>query len=422
MGLIFHFVIFLRIAGMPMGSVRTVYFFISILSAVLPLTCASAQVALPVQQPGRFDEQRRETSEMAVSIMVSCLACTCARFAEDIRNVVNDIRPGGMRVLPMLGVGGFQNIHDILLLRGVDMGTVDQDNLRLIQKKDPDLYNHLEQRIQYITKLYNAEFHVLARMDIASLADLEGKVVNFDLKGSQTQVMAENVFNMLKIKVQKSYFDSDQAIQKLAAREIGAMIVLTGAPQSALQQVRREDGFHFVPVSEASLPQNDLKPVLEDYLPAQLTADFYPNLIAPDKPVPTIGNRTLLAVYNWPEESERYRRIARFVQEFFSHIEQFRDKARHPKWKEINLAAEVPGWTRFKAAQDWLDGKRTLAAATPPASPTSTATEDIKAAFQSFLERYQASTGRDITEAEREQFFREFRSHIEAQAPRRAAR
>jgi hypothetical protein len=28
---------------------------------------------------------------------------------------------------------------------------------------------------------------------------------------------------------------------------------------------------------------------------------------------------------------------------------------RHPKWKEASIAAVIPGWQRFKVAQDWLD-------------------------------------------------------------------
>jgi len=27
----------------------------------------------------------------------------------------------------------------------------------------------------------------------------------------------------------------------------------------------------------------------------------------------------------------------------------------HPAWKDVNLAAPVPGLTRFSVAQDWLD-------------------------------------------------------------------
>jgi uncharacterized protein len=30
---------------------------------------------------------------------------------------------------------------------------------------------------------------------------------------------------------------------------------------------------------------------------------------------------------------------------------------RHPKWREVNIAATLPGWTRFVAAQQWLDSQ-----------------------------------------------------------------
>ena len=56
-----------------------------------------------------YEDKKRQTNDIAVSIVVSGLSCTCARFAEDIRNVVNDLRPDGLRVLPVLGVGGLQN-------------------------------------------------------------------------------------------------------------------------------------------------------------------------------------------------------------------------------------------------------------------------------------------------------------------------
>ena len=146
----------------------------------------------------RFEEKKKETNDIAVSIVVSGLTCTCARFAEDIRNVVNDLRPDGIRVLPVLGVGGLQNLNDVLFLKGIDMGVVDEDNLILLKKRDPQLYANIEQSIQYITKLYNYEFHVLARNEIKSYDDLRGKKVSFNLKDSQTEVTADIIFNMLK--------------------------------------------------------------------------------------------------------------------------------------------------------------------------------------------------------------------------------
>ena len=66
-------------------------------------SAASRQTATTVSN---YEEKKRETNDIAVTIVVSGLSCTCARFAEDIRNVVNDLRPDGIRVLPMLGVRG----------------------------------------------------------------------------------------------------------------------------------------------------------------------------------------------------------------------------------------------------------------------------------------------------------------------------
>jgi hypothetical protein len=31
---------------------------------------------------------------------------------------------------------------------------------------------------------------------------------------------------------------------------------------------------------------------------------------------------------------------------------EFLDPPRHPKWQEVNLAAQLPGWTRFRPAQE----------------------------------------------------------------------
>ncbi len=66
----------------------------------LPLQLAQAQG----QKAVSYEEKKRQTNDIAVTIVTSGLSCTCARFAEDIRNVVNDLRPDGLRVLPVRGM------------------------------------------------------------------------------------------------------------------------------------------------------------------------------------------------------------------------------------------------------------------------------------------------------------------------------
>src|SRR5260370_4802563 len=246
------------------------------LGVALPLLPVLAQAQ---KASVRYEEKKKQTNDIAVSIITSGLTCTCARFAEDIRNIVNDLRPDGIRVLPVLGVGGLQNLNDVLFLKGIDMGVVDEDNLILLKKRDPQLYANIEQSVQYITKLYNSEFHVLARNDIKTFDDLRGKKVSFNLKDSQTEVTSEIIFDMLKLDVQRLNYDNDIALKKLRDGEISAMIILSGAPQAAMVKVRKEDGLHFLALDERSLPNHDLHPIFAKYLPIELTHEEYPAVI-----------------------------------------------------------------------------------------------------------------------------------------------
>src|SRR5580698_10775952 len=232
--------------GVPTATARNLFLCLSSFALFL-ISTPSLRPALaenqkpPVaqsQKPLSYEDKKRQANDIAVSVVVSGISCTCARFTEDIRNVVNDLGPDGIRVLPVLGVGGLQNVNDVLFLKNIDMGVVDEDNLRLLKKKDPALYANIEQRVQYITKLYNSEFQVLARNDIKSYDDLRGKKVNFNLKDSQTEVTADTVFNTLNIQTQRSYYDNDEALQRLKTGELSAMIILTGAPQVTFSRVK----------------------------------------------------------------------------------------------------------------------------------------------------------------------------------------
>ena len=366
------------------------------------------------QKPASYEDKKRQANDIAVSVVVSGISCTCARFTEDIRNVVNDLSPDGIRVLPVLGVGGLQNVNDVLFLKSIDMGVVDEDNLRLLKKKDPVLYANIEQRIQYITKLYNSEFHVLARDEIKSYDDLRGKKVNFNLKDSQTEVTADTVFDTLNIPVQRSYYDNDEAIKRLISGDISAMIILTGAPQAALAKLKKEDGVHFLALDPESLPTHDLHDLFASYLPAEITHELYPNLVAEGTTVPTIANRALLVAYAWPENSEKYKKVAKFIDAFFGKIDQFNNSSRHPKWREVNLAAEMPGWTRFKPAADWLAAHRNQAVSVnPDGAPGASSSEQLRLAFDKFMQAYApASGGKALSIREREVLFAKFKESL----------
>ncbi len=379
-----------------------------IVSFILAITL----LAVPAhsQTLSTYEQKKQEVNSITVSIVVSGMRCTCARFAEDIRNVVNDLGPDGVRVLPVLGVGGIQNLQDVLFLKGVDMATVDQDHIEYLKKKDPVLYANLEDRVNYVAKLYNSEFHVAARKEFRTLSDLQGRKVSFNLENSHTHIAADIIFEMAGIETVKVFMDNDEALDKLASGEIDAHIVLTGAPQSGLARLKAADGVHLLGLTEDDLPSATRDQLYARYLPADLTHAHYPELVAEGTTVPTIATRTALAVYNWPEGSFRYRKMERFVQEFFAKIDQFNDKSRHPKWAEVNLEAEIPGWKRFKPAQDWLDGNRNR--------PESVLTgqepgnDGLREDFERFLASYRQQGGDSLSNEERRQLYAQFQQFL----------
>ena len=62
----------------------------------------------------------------------------------------------------------------------------------------------------------------------------------------------------------------------------------------------------------------------------------------------------VLAAYNFPKGSDQARRLERFIQYYFERFDRLKQPSFHPKWKEVNLRANVPGWNRYSLAAEKL--------------------------------------------------------------------
>ena len=250
-----------------------------------------------------------------------------------------------LRILPIAGKGAFQNATDIVFARGVDIGIIQSDVLAALKREPP--FPGIENYLRYITKLYDEELHVLAGTQIQSVEDLASQKVNFGARDSGTFMAATAIFDALGVTVEATNFPQRVAIEKLRQGEIAALVYLAGKPARLFQEVRPDENLHFLSIrATAKLP--------ESYTSATLTAGDYPELIEANAPVSTVAVGTVLAVYNWPAGTERHRKVASFVQAFFDRLHDMQSPPHHPKWREINLAASVPGWTRFPPAGEWI--------------------------------------------------------------------
>jgi uncharacterized protein len=161
---------------------------VALLAGLQPLVAAHGQGA---------DIASARANAGTVGIISGGVDGTYIRIASDLAAVLDD--GDRLRVISVLGKGSVQNIADVLFLRGIDIGIVQSDVLADARRKQ--LYPGLEQSLQYITKLYDEEVHVLARSDIASLRDLADKPVNVDVRGSGTSMTASVLFDSLEIPV-----------------------------------------------------------------------------------------------------------------------------------------------------------------------------------------------------------------------------
>jgi uncharacterized protein len=278
-------------------------------------------------------------------------------LAYDLSAVLDD--GDNLRVLPVIGKGGYQNVKDILQLKGVDVG-ITQANIMTHLKSSGELGTNIEERLSFITKLYNEEVHLLAGSGIKTVQDLNGKTCNFSDVGSGTQFSTPLIFGLLGVKCQEVNLGQAEAYLKLKLGEIAATIIIAGKPSGAFRKFKLEAGMKLLPIPYTQAMEND-------YFPATLTHEDYPNLIPEGESIDTVAVGAVLAVYNWPRDTDRYRRVAKFIDAFFGKFDEFLKEPRHPKWKEANLAAPLKGWKRFPAAQEWLD--RPQADARVPSAP-----------------------------------------------------
>jgi TRAP-type uncharacterized transport system substrate-binding protein len=264
------------------------------------------------------------------------------RFAAEISRVVDD--GDNLHVLPIVTRGPTENVNSLLYLRGIDAAIINADVLDEYKSQVPDI----QRRVTYVLNLFPSELHIFVRPEIQNLKDLVGKKVNFNTQGTAAAYSGPLIFSRLGLDVQQTFIPHPLALEQMRKGEIAAVVFITSKPVDAFVRGHWDPGFKFLPVSYDSK--------LEDYyLPATLEAADYPGLIKQGEHVPTISVPTALVAFNWPPNTNRYERVARFVDRLFSRIDKLQAPGFDPKWQSINLAATVPGLTRSPVAQAWLD-------------------------------------------------------------------
>src|SRR5450631_4057359 len=174
----------------------------------IAMTSMFARGALAIEQmPGpksahapRIEEQwKAKVNANTVSIIAGSPEETYLDITHDLAVVLND---DNLRILPIVGMGGAQNIRDVLYLKGVDVGITSIQMLRYFASTG-ELSSALDERLTYITRMFPEEMHVVAGRGVKTIEELNGKKVNFSDSGSSTQITARDVFGLLGIAIEE---------------------------------------------------------------------------------------------------------------------------------------------------------------------------------------------------------------------------
>lgn len=289
-----------------------------------------------------YAERQDRINAWTVGLAAGLLEGAPLRLATEMARVVNDGET--LHLLPIVTKGPTENLNSLLYLRGIDLAIINSDSLDEYKAVFPDIGFH----VVYLLNLFPSELHVFVRPEIQSLQDLAGKKVNFNTLGTAAAYSGPLIFSRLGVNVEKTFIPHQLALQQMRKGDMAAVVFITTKPVDAFIRGQWDPGFKFLPVSYDSK--------FEDYyLPAFLDASDYPALVQPGDRIATLAVPTILAAYNWPANSNRYQRVARFTDHLFARIDKLQLPGFDANWKSINLGATVPGLNRFSAAQEWLD-------------------------------------------------------------------
>jgi TRAP-type uncharacterized transport system substrate-binding protein len=340
-----------------------------------------------LEEGGTDAAMKVRKNNWTVGVAGGQLSGTYMTFANELAEVLDD--GDNLRVIPIVTYGAASNLDDLLYLRNIDVAVTQADVFEYFRTQRK--VSNLESRVNYIIRLPVSEMHVLARADIMSIEDLRGKKVSFGPAGSASSLTGTIVFQRLGVQVEQVLYDNPTALQKLKSSELAALVRVIGKPIDFFAKIPANSDLHFVPIPFS-------KTFADYYTVGELTSKEYPALVPAGQSVDTIAAPAVLAVFNWSKGNDRYRRIERFVERLFTKWDEFREPPRHPKWRDVNLAATVPGWSRWPVAEDMLRRIRPKDAVDPRVAGSD---------FSAFL-KDKGAPAANFTQEQREALFREF--------------
>ena len=238
---------------------------------------------------------RRSRSPTAASKEFTVLAdpgdARASRMAKDFATVMSASGTPGRAIVGSTSPNGLGKV-----LKGdmADFAIVSLDSLLSSAKGDSEWIK----RAPFVARLAPETLAVIAPREVKSINDLQGKTVSFGDLDSATSTSGRMLFSRLGVTATQTNEPLPEALDRLAAGKVDAVVVLGAEEFAALSDFGGDGRFHIVTIPWSPA----LEPV---YAPAHVTAADRPNLVSATIPVETVGEPMALVALDAAPGSPR---------------------------------------------------------------------------------------------------------------------
>jgi len=224
--------------------------------------------------------------------------------------------------------------------------------------------------------LYNEEVQIVAKSEIATLADLAGKRVSVGVEDSGTFLTATLVLGLTGTKIgQEVNLNATASLDALKSDQIDAFFYVAGAPTALLTEsgLSAED-YHILPLTEPELRAK--------YTETSLPAGTYP---FQTDAVDLVAVKAVLMTYDYNPAGNAYLQascaaVSEFTHQVFTNLDELKANG-HPKWNNVDLTAIPAGWEIGQCVNIGLDPSYESTCVAPP-EPESMAEPDANALYR----------------------------------------
>ena len=285
-----------------------------------------------------------------VNIMTGGASGTYIQIGRDVAGLTQGT---GRTVNVVESAGSLENLEAVRDRRYTQFGIVQSDVLDFVRtfRAENAAMRRIARSTRIVFPLYNEEVHIVTRKSsgIDVLAGLSGRSVGVGVANSGTNLTATFLFEVAHVRPDRLItVSAGDALDQLMNGTIDAFVYVAGAPTKLLQDTSASDDLKIVPVTAAELGGY--------YGTSIIRAGTYPWLL---EDVTTAAVRAVLMTFEFdPRRNDYFKQSCDAVTEVSYLIKQNLETLKqigHPKWNQVDLSVEVPGWERAQCVEAALD-------------------------------------------------------------------